>query len=72
MFVYANPQPPEKAHVQIEAFFSSLVEIGSKLRMRAKARVVRLEARSPGDPSAGFAAQSQSYVLHNGVTDIEE
>ena len=71
MFVYADPQPPAKADIQIEAFFSSLVEIGSKLRMRAKARVVRVEPRGPG-ADAGFATQSRSYVLHNGVIDFEE
>ena len=72
MFVYADLQPPAKADIQIEVSFSSLTELGSKLRMKARAQVVRVEPRAKGEPYGGFAAFNGSYELHNGVTAIED
>lgn len=72
MFVCADLQPPAKADIQIEVFFSSLTELGSKLRMKARAQVVRVEPSTEGEPDGGFAAFNRSYELHNGTTAIED
>jgi len=72
MFILGDSQPPPRAQVQIEVFFSSLVETGSTLRMKARAQVVRVEPPTPSQVPGGFAAVSRSYILHNGMTNVEE
>lgn len=72
VFVHADLQPPAMADIQIEVLFVSLTELGSRLRMKARAQVVRVEPHTTDETGGGFAVFNRSYELHNGVTAIED
>ena len=67
MFIYSVAQPALGSDLQVEWFFSSSAENNKRLRMRAKASVVRVEAVAQDDSKSGFAIVHMSYTLHDGV-----
>lgn len=70
MFVYSDAHPPADVDIHVEVFLPPLVEGESALRMSAKARVLRVDLATPGEPQAGFAAVSKTFVLHNPRADV--
>lgn len=62
-YVYADVQPPAETEVHIEIFLPSFIESQGALRMRAKAKVIRVEPGAIDQRTGGFVAQSDSYEL---------
>ncbi len=70
IFVYADSHPPPEAVIRIEVLLP-LAEGGSALRMRAKARVLRADSPTLGEPQAGFAAASKTFALHKTKMEVK-
>ena len=65
IFVITDSYPPAETGVQIEVFLPALKEGGSRLRMSAKAQVLRVEPAASGKQFGGFAAVSKSFALYD-------
>ena len=71
-FVYAAVGPTEQVPVRIEFALPPIEERKAPLRVRVKARVVRVE-RDPADPvHSGFAVSYESAVLRGGPDENPE
>jgi len=71
-FIYAAVGPTEQVPVRIEFALPPIEERKAPLRVRVKARVVRVE-RVPADPvHRGFAVSYESAVLRGGPDENAE
>jgi len=72
MFIYSITKPPVKADLRVDVSLGDLVPISTKLQMRAKGVVIRLEPETNPGSQHGFAILNRSYELHDGVNTVNE
>ena len=66
IYIFTDLRPPENADLNIDVSFSSVAEADVKLRMRAKAVVIRVETASIAGEFHGFAVFNRIARLHPG------
>ena len=71
-YVYTEFRPPANTEVYIDIILPSVLEAHGTLRMRAKAKIVRVEPSATDEHSGGFVAQSDSYELREDLTALPE
>ena len=71
-YVYAEVPPPAETEVHIEILLPSFMESQGALRMRAKAKVIRVEPNEIDQHTGGFVVQSNSYELRENGTEQSE
>jgi PilZ domain len=71
VFVSTRDAPPDGAHIQFRLSFDSLCA-GSRLIIRARAQVVRVEAAAPIQGCVGFAAAIKTFTLRNNERKLIE
>jgi len=71
-YVYAEVPPPAESEVHIEIQLPSFMESERALRMRAKAKVIRVEPNEIDQHAGGFVAQSSFYELREDGTKRSE
>lgn len=72
MFIHSDSEPPLKADLEVEASFRTATEGQAKLRLRARALVVRVERSTGQGPLPGFAILNRSYRLYSDQGFVEE
>jgi hypothetical protein len=65
MFIYSDINPPAKADLLVDVSFRDFSSIPTKLQMRAKGLVIRVEPGTEPGSQPGFAILNRSYELHN-------
>jgi hypothetical protein len=63
-YVYAEVLPPGETEVHIEILLPPHTESSGALRMRARARVIRVEPNEIAQHTRGFVAHSNSYEFY--------
>jgi hypothetical protein len=72
MFIYSKVKPPAKADLRVNVSFRDVSSITTKLWMRAKALVIRVESATGPDALEGFAILNRSYELHDGGNSVRD
>ncbi|MGH9681205.1 MAG: PilZ domain-containing protein [Candidatus Acidiferrales bacterium] len=72
MFIYAEITPPVKADLRVNVSFRNIGSVPTKLWMRAKGLVIRVEPAAGPDANEGFAILNRSYELHDGVNPVRD
>jgi hypothetical protein len=67
VYVYAESLPPADAEIDLEIYFTSLLETGKNLKFMAKAKVIRLEPNTLDERTGGFASVTGYFTLLNDV-----
>jgi hypothetical protein len=67
VYVYAESLPPADAEIDLEIYFTSLLETGKNLKFMAKAKVIRLEPNMLDERTGGFASVTGYFTLLNDV-----
>jgi hypothetical protein len=63
MFIYSNVHPPAKADLLVDVSFRDVSSIPTKLQMRAKGLVIRVEPATDPESQQGFAILNRSFEL---------
>jgi hypothetical protein len=71
MFIYSDIEPPAKADVFVNVSFRDVASIPTRLQMRAKGLVIRVEPATEPGSQQGFAILNRSYQLHDGVNAVQ-
>lgn len=70
VYVCAEQIPPLDTEIQIDIHFSFLFEDLRKLRMSAKAKVIRIELKEIKNRSSGFVVSSNSFAIFKGLKQL--
>jgi hypothetical protein len=71
VFVSTDQSPPEGSEIRFRVSFHSLFA-GSRLVLRAHARVTRVESAARAEERSGFAAALGSFTLRNDKNELIE
>lgn len=66
MFIYSEAHPPAKADLLVDVSFRDVSSIPTKLQMRAKGLVIRVEPATDPGSQQGFAILNRSFELREG------
>ncbi len=66
-FILTLTCPPAEAAVQVELFLPPFHGTVATARIRAQARVLRVEQAPPGEQQSGFAVDSPGFSFSSGV-----
>ena len=67
VYVYSESLPPADSEIDIDIYFTSLLEADKNVRWMAKAKVIRLEPSATDERTGGFASVTGYFTLFNGV-----
>ena len=68
VYVYSESLPPADSEIDLDIYFTSLLEADKNVRWMAKAKVIRLEPSAIDERTGGFASVTGYLTLFNGVT----
>jgi len=71
-FILSRSCPPTHTKVQVELFLPPIHGTVATVRMRAEARVLRVESGPPGEQQSGFAVDSPGFRLPSEVEPDSE
>ena len=67
VYVYSESLPPADAEIDLDIYFTSLLEADKNVKWMAKAKVIRLEPSAIDERTGGFASVTGYFTLFNGV-----
>jgi hypothetical protein len=67
VYVYTESLPPADAEIDLDIYFTSLLETNKNVKFMAKAKVIRLEPSAVDERTGGFASVTGYFTLFNGV-----
>jgi hypothetical protein len=70
VYIYAESVPPLDTEIHIDIHFSFMFEDLRKLRMCAKANVIRLESEEISERACGFVVSSNSFAIFKGLKQL--
>ena len=70
MFIYSNINPPAKADLLVNVSFRDVSSVPTKLQMRAKGVVIRVEPATEPGAQQGFAILNRSFELRDDVNPV--
>jgi PilZ domain len=71
MFIFSTAHPPAKADILVNVSFRDVSPIPTKLQMRAKGLVIRVEEATEQDSQKGFAILNRSFELRDGENALQ-
>jgi len=67
VYVYSESLPPADSEIDIDIYFTSLLEADKNVRWLARAKIIRLEPSAIDERTGGFASVTGYFALFNGV-----
>jgi hypothetical protein len=68
VYVYAESLPPADAEIDLDIYFTSLLETDKNVKFVSKAKVIRLEPSAIDERTGGFASVTGYFTLFDGKT----